>query len=67
MATRTRAREPLLRLLPHLRLKRRQAELTLELIDLVEQQNATRFTNRPLSVEDDAARHVLYEEGCTAQ
>jgi hypothetical protein len=47
IATRTRAREPLLRFLPHLRLKRRQAELTLELIDLMEQQNAARSTNKP--------------------
>src|SRR5262249_25485052 len=33
------AREPLVRLLPHLRLKRRHAELALELIDLMEKQN----------------------------
>ena len=56
------AREPLLRLLPHLRLKRRHAELVLTLMDLAEQQNAGRFMNKPLSAEQDAARRRLYEE-----
>src|SRR5258708_5857758 len=56
------AREPLVRLLPHLRLKRRLAELTLELIEVVEQQDAERSRTKPLSVEEDAARRVLYEE-----
>jgi hypothetical protein len=48
------AREPLLRLLPHFRLKRRHAELALALMDLVEQQNA--------GAEQDAERRRLYEE-----
>jgi hypothetical protein len=56
------AREPLLRLLPHFRLKRRHAELALALIDLVEQQNAGRFMSRPLSAEQSEARRRLYEE-----
>jgi hypothetical protein len=49
------AREPLLRLLPHFRLKRRHAELALALMDLVEQQNA--------GAEQDAERRRLY--ACT--
>ena len=56
------AREPLLRLLPYLRLKRRHAELALTLIDLVERQNVGRFLSKPLSAEEDAARSRLYEE-----
>ena len=56
------AREPLVRLLPHLRLKRRVAELTLQLIDVVEQQDAERSRAQPLSVEQEMARRVLYEE-----
>ena len=56
------AREPLLRLMPHLRLKRRHAELTLALIDLVEHQNAGRSISKPLSGEEDTARRRLYEE-----
>jgi hypothetical protein len=56
------AREPLLRLLPHFRVKRRHAELALALMDLVEQQNAGRFMSTPLSAEQDATRRRLYEE-----
>jgi hypothetical protein len=56
------AREPLLRLLPYLRLKRRHAELALTLMDLVERQNVGRFRSEPLSAEEDAARRRLYEE-----
>jgi hypothetical protein len=56
------AREPLFRLLPYLRLKRRHAELALALMDLVERQNVGRFRSEPLSAEEDAARRRLYEE-----
>ena len=56
------AREPLFRLLPYLRLKRRHAELALTLMDLVERQNVGRFMSEPLSAEEDAARRRLYEE-----
>ena len=56
------AREPLFRLLPYLRLKRRHAELALTLMDLVERQNVGRFRSEPLSAEEDAARRRLYEE-----
>jgi hypothetical protein len=56
------AREPLLRLLPHLRLKRRQAELALALMGLAEKQNAGRSLSKPLSAEQHAMRHHLYEE-----
>jgi hypothetical protein len=56
------AREPLLRLLPHLRLKRRHAERALELMDLIEQQNVGRFKSTPLDAEQEAARRRLYEE-----
>ena len=55
------AREPLLRLLPHLRLKRRHAEIALELMDLVEQQNVRRSVSKLLGAEQDAVRR-LYEE-----
>jgi hypothetical protein len=54
-AERRQAREPLLRLLPHLRLKRRHAERALELLDLIEQQNVGRFTSTPLDAEQEAA------------
>ena len=56
------AREPLLRMLPNLRLKRRHAELALELMDLIESQNAGRSMTKPLSAEQDATRRRLYEE-----
>jgi hypothetical protein len=56
------ARAPLLRLLPHFRLKRRHAELALALMDLVEQENAGRSMSKPLNAEQDAARRRLYEE-----
>jgi hypothetical protein len=56
------AREPLVRLLPHLRLKRRHAELALELTDLIKNQNKGRCSTDPLSVEEEVARLRLYEE-----
>jgi hypothetical protein len=61
-ATHQQAREPLLRLMPHLRLKRRHAELALALMDLIEHQNAGRSTSKPLAEEEDATRRRLYEE-----
>jgi hypothetical protein len=54
------AREPLARLLPHLRLKRRQAELALSLIALLERDAPAPF--KPLSDEEDEARRLLFEE-----
>jgi hypothetical protein len=55
------AREPLLCLLPHLRIKRRQAELTLSLLNLMDEQNPGHALNR-LSLEQHQARQSLYEE-----
>jgi hypothetical protein len=54
------AHEPLLRLLPHLRAKRRQAELALSLITLIERDKAGGA--RPLNYEQQEARRLLYEE-----
>jgi hypothetical protein len=45
------AREPLFRLLPHLRLKRRHAELALALMDLVEQQSVGRSMSKAVGCE----------------
>jgi hypothetical protein len=59
-ATNRVAREPLLRILPYLRLKRRQAELALSLIDLIEGDAAG--SSRPLSVEQEKSRRDLYDE-----
>jgi hypothetical protein len=59
---RQKAREPLVRLMQYLRLKRRHAELALELMDLVEKQNLGRFRMGPLSVEEEVARLRLYDE-----
>src|SRR5258708_38608928 len=53
------AREPLVRLLPHLRLKRRVAELTLQLIDVVEQQDAERSRGQPLIMAEEMGCGVL--------
>ena len=53
------AREPLL-LAPYLRLKRRQAELALSLISLIESDAAG--SSRPLTAEQEQARRSLYEE-----
>jgi hypothetical protein len=49
--------EPVVRLLPYLRLKHRQAELALTLITLIEHEKG-----RPLSDEQEQARHRLFEE-----
>jgi hypothetical protein len=54
------AREPLLLLAPYLRLKRRQAELALSLIGLIESDAAG--PSRPLTAEQEQARRSLYEE-----
>jgi hypothetical protein len=54
------AREPVVRLLPYLRIKRRQAELALTLIDLIEREKAG--SARPLTTEQEQARAVLYDE-----
>ena len=54
------AHEPLQRLLPHLRVKRRQAELALSLIILMQHDKAG--SARPLTNEQEQARHLLFEE-----
>ena len=54
-ADRLRAIEPLRCLLPHLRIKRRQAELTLMMLELLNRKGAP-------TAEDWAARQRLYEE-----
>jgi hypothetical protein len=54
------AHEPVARLLPYLRVKRRQAELALTLINLIEREKAG--SARPLSTEQEKARALLYEE-----
>jgi hypothetical protein len=62
-AEREYARKPLLCLTPFLRLKRRQAELTLSLFELFDSQEKRKgTTNRALSDEQHAARQRLYEE-----
>src|SRR5262245_13492402 len=53
------AKQPLLRLLPHLRLKRRQAELALSLIDFIDEQNVGRPFTKPLSAEQHETRRRL--------
>jgi hypothetical protein len=50
------AREPLLRLRPYLRSKRRHAEIALEMLDLIDSQF------RPISAEDFAKRVRLFEQ-----
>ncbi len=55
------ARAPLLCLLPHLRIKRRQAELTLSFINLMDPSNPGHVRNR-LDAEQLRAREVLYDE-----
>ena len=57
------AREPLIQLVPYLRLKRRQAELALSLIALIEGDAAG--PSRPLTDEQEHARHSLYNETVT--
>jgi hypothetical protein len=54
------AQEPLLRLLPYLRMRRRQAELALSLITLMQYDKAGRA--RPLSEEQEQARRLLYDQ-----
>jgi hypothetical protein len=54
------AHEPLLCLLPYLRIRRRQAELALSLIALMQHDKAGGA--RPLTHEQEHARHLLYEE-----
>jgi hypothetical protein len=54
------AHEPLLCLLPYLRIRRRQAELALSLIALKQHDKAGGA--RPLTHEQEHARHLLYEE-----
>jgi hypothetical protein len=54
------AHEPVVRLLPYLRLKRRQAELALTLINLIQREKAG--SARPLTSEQEEARRLLYEE-----
>jgi hypothetical protein len=54
------AREPLIRLLPYLRIRRRQAELALSLITLMQSDKAG--SARPLSEEQQRARRLLYEQ-----
>jgi hypothetical protein len=54
------AQEPLIRLLPYLRIRRRQAELALSLITLMQSDKAG--SARPLSEEQQRARHLLYEQ-----
>jgi hypothetical protein len=54
------AHEPMVRLLPYLRVKRRQAELALTLINLIERERAG--SARPLTTEQEQARGLLYDE-----
>ena len=54
------AQEPLIRLLPYLRIRRRQAELALSLITLMQSDKAG--SARPLSKEQQRARRLLYEQ-----
>ena len=60
-STNRKAREPLVRLLPYLRIKQRQAELALALIDVMERQSVGRNTRNPLSKEQIAEREALYD------
>jgi hypothetical protein len=46
--------------MPYLRIKRRQAELALSLIALMQHDKAG--SARPLTDEQEEARHLLYEE-----
>ena len=56
------ARKPLLCLTPFLKLKRRQAELTLSLFELFDRQKSEGTYRGRLSDEQHAAREGLYEE-----
>jgi hypothetical protein len=55
-----RAQEPLVRLLPYLRIRHRQAELALSLIALMQRDKAGH--GRPVLDEQEKARRQLYEE-----
>ena len=57
------AHEPVVRLLPYLRVRRRQAELALTLINLIEREKAG--SARPMTAEQEQARALLYEEALT--
>ena len=59
------AHEPMVRLLPYLRVKRRQAELALTLINLIERERAG--SARPLTTEQEQARGLLYDEALNSQ
>src|SRR6478609_10764724 len=54
------AHEPVVRLLPYLRLKHRQAELALTLITLIKHEKAG--SGRPLTDEQEQTRRLLFEE-----
>ena len=54
------AHGPVVRLLPYLRLKHRQAELALTLITLIKHEKAG--SGRPLTDEQEQARRLLFEE-----
>src|SRR5262245_37973208 len=54
------AQEPLLRLLRYLRIRRRQAELALSLITLMQYDKAGRAP--PLAEQQEPARRLLYEQ-----
>ena len=54
------AHEPVVRLLPYLRLKHRQAELALTLITLIKHEKAG--SGRPLTDKQEQARRLLFEE-----
>ena len=52
--------EPVVRLMPYLRLKHRQAELALTIITLIKHEKAG--SGRPLTDEQEQARRLLFEE-----
>ena len=60
MGSRESKRPPLARLLPYLRLKRRQAELALSLITLLERDAPAPF--KLLTDEQEQARRLLFDE-----
>jgi len=61
-ATDLKARKPLVQLLPYLRLKHRQAELALSMLDLKIQQNTGRFMGNRLTPEQARARWEIYAQ-----
>jgi hypothetical protein len=60
-ATNRKAEAPLRALLPHLRLKQRQAELALEFSELLALQQRARFKALALSADQELERSKLYE------